>query len=290
MIAAFNRGFSIRANATVPQLFRPGYLLDYGIFSTTQIWYSVEAVQNTEIITLVMVFVLIDTTVNSNLTYRFNKQFVYTSSIGPNLTMTDPSFYDQYCFMAGVNSFVYNYTVIPDFTFTYPTMVLSCKQSAVPTTANYSINLTTLNLYYIACTAPDIYYLPLDNTCYATCPDHYYPSSPYCLICHYTCKNCTTNAVCATCLDLTGTYQTLVGDVCNCKTGYFDNGGGRCQLCNSSCVNCTVNQNNCTACHTGFYVNETYCKETCGDGVLYNLACDDGNVLSGDGCSEICMT
>ena len=96
-----------------------------------------------------MTFVLIDTTTTSNLTYRFEKQYVYASSIGANQTITTPSFYDQYCFMAGINSFVYNYTVIPDFTFTYPTMVLTSKQSAVPTTANFSLNVTILNLYYI---------------------------------------------------------------------------------------------------------------------------------------------
>ena len=47
IIAAFNRGFSIKTNLTVPQGFRPGYILDFGIYSTTQIWYSVEAVLNT---------------------------------------------------------------------------------------------------------------------------------------------------------------------------------------------------------------------------------------------------
>ena len=30
------------------------------------------------------------------------------------------------------------------------------------------------------------------------------------------------------------------------------------------------------------------CKEICGDGRLFNLACDDGNKISGDGCSSTC--
>lgn len=30
------------------------------------------------------------------------------------------------------------------------------------------------------------------------------------------------------------------------------------------------------------------CKETCGDGIAGTFACDDGNTLSGDGCSSVC--
>jgi cysteine-rich repeat protein len=31
--------------------------------------------------------------------------------------------------------------------------------------------------------------------------------------------------------------------------------------------------------------NGTTCSETCGDGYVINAECDDGNTLSGDGCS-----
>jgi cysteine-rich repeat protein len=30
------------------------------------------------------------------------------------------------------------------------------------------------------------------------------------------------------------------------------------------------------------------CKDICGDGKLFSLACDDGNKISGDGCSSTC--
>lgn len=30
------------------------------------------------------------------------------------------------------------------------------------------------------------------------------------------------------------------------------------------------------------------CVEICGDGIVINDPCDDGNVLNGDGCSEFC--
>lgn len=34
----------------------------------------------------------------------------------------------------------------------------------------------------------------------------------------------------------------------------------------------------------------TQCKEVCGDGINYGFyQCDDGNVISGDGCSSKCM-
>lgn len=93
---------------------------------------------------------------------------------------------------------------------------------------------------------------------------------------------------CAVCLDTLESTKTLAGDYCNCNLGYFDNGLGTCSLCNSTCVSCSVNENNCTACHTGFEVNNTFCVEICGDGILYNMACDDGNIVSGDGCSSTC--
>lgn len=43
-------------------------------------------------------------------------------------------------------------------------------------------------------------------------------------------------------------------------------------------------------CTTGFVANGTTsnCIEICGDGKLYNLPCDDGNLVNGDGCSSTC--
>ena len=31
------------------------------------------------------------------------------------------------------------------------------------------------------------------------------------------------------------------------------------------------------------------CIEICGDGLLYELPCDDGNIIDGDGCSSACQ-
>lgn len=64
---------------------------------------------------------------------------------------------------------------------------------------------------------------------------------------------------------------------------------GVCAQCpQDGCVECdsaTV----CTVCNDNiFYLDEDECQEICGDGVLYLLECDDGNVIDGDGCSSVC--
>ena len=44
----------------------------------------------------------------------------------------------------------------------------------------------------------------------------------------------------------------------------------------------------CTPCEdiVGYFTNEEYeCEDICGDGIIINKQCDDGNVISGDGCS-----
>jgi cysteine-rich repeat protein len=34
--------------------------------------------------------------------------------------------------------------------------------------------------------------------------------------------------------------------------------------------------------------NNGTCLEICGDGIVINMECDDGNIISGDGCSRYC--
>eukprot|EP00347_Sterkiella_histriomuscorum_P006839 403351236 len=83
---------------------------------------------------------------------------------------------------------------------------------------------------------------------------------------------------------------------------------GTCQRCNSRCKRCTgLQSNQCIQCypgallssklHTCTYCNELYglftneefeCEDVCGDGILINKQCDDGNVASGDGCNGDC--
>ena len=55
-----------------------------------------------------------------------------------------------------------------------------------------------------------------------------------------------------------------------------------------------TNVHNCTMCeelfpYKGYFTNEDKeCEDKCGDGILINKGCDDGNTISGDGCSQLC--
>jgi hypothetical protein len=89
------------------------------------------------------------------LVYKFDHQYVYTTSVaaafGTNVIYNPATsnFYDQYCFMAGITSFVYDYITAPSFTFSFPTMTLSSRHSIPPLPTippYYSMNITTLNL------------------------------------------------------------------------------------------------------------------------------------------------
>jgi cysteine-rich repeat protein len=61
---------------------------------------------------------------------------------------------------------------------------------------------------------------------------------------------------------------------CVCKVNYQLNASGDCEAL-SSCVQ-------------GFVYTVSFCKEICGDGLLFELECDDGNSDDGDGCSATC--
>lgn len=42
-------------------------------------------------------------------------------------------------------------------------------------------------------------------------------------------------------------------------------------------------------CKKGYHFKNGACTEICGDGILNKMECDDGNVLSGDGCDSSCI-
>ncbi len=41
-------------------------------------------------------------------------------------------------------------------------------------------------------------------------------------------------------------------------------------------------------CYDGFTLKDSNCSDTCGDGRVFTAACDDGNLIDGDGCSSSC--
>ncbi len=47
--------------------------------------------------------------------------------------------------------------------------------------------------------------------------------------------------------------------------------------------------NNTCVCKQYFSLSGLECTQICGDGYLFNLQCDDGNNINGDGCSSKCL-
>ena len=52
----------------------------------------------------------------------------------------------------------------------------------------------------------------------------------------------------------------------------------------------TVNTTSLLFCCVGYFMNSSVirCDEVCGDGMLFDLQCDDGNLIDYDGCSSSC--
>ena len=113
----------------------------------------------------------------------------------------------------------------------------------------------------------------------------------------------------------------LIGTNCQipkCSAGqyfkwnnFMDSNGntlGQCVDCHHTCGTCLGPlYNNCTSClpgqviqpgyncltctqmNPGLFTNEDLeCEDLCGDGVVLTKACDDGNLIDGDGCSSKC--
>ena len=70
---------------------------------------------------------------------------------------------------------------------------------------------------------------------------------------------------------------------------FFDSQQKRCLPCPQGCLSCESSYK-CTQCSVDFNFNiaSDLCIEFCGDGKRYNLPCDDGNNIDGDGCSRNC--
>lgn len=134
--------------------------------------------------------------------------------------------------------------------------------------------------------------------CYQCSSTYYYFNSSIlsCSPCSSHCLQCTNATYCNLCED----YYVL------------SNGGTSCLLpsipsvsCDDKCNYCLL-PHQCLQCLMGYYLNKSSqiclncdvklglqmqsdgCQEVCGDGMLINQECDDGNRISGDGCSVNC--
>jgi cysteine-rich repeat protein len=72
----------------------------------------------------------------------------------------------------------------------------------------------------------------------------------------------------------------------------MNNGTVSCLLCNATANYQIIPVNGVCQCMSHYVINESsICTELCGDGVIiipHYLYCDDGNLISGDGCSYAC--
>lgn len=160
---------------------------------------------------------------------------------------------------------------------------------------------------------------------YCGCPSQFYQSGSTCLACHALCYNCTGGNAnqCTSCPP--GPTHLDATNSCICGPGYYQHGTPRmcdacpyeCQECNglqgTNCITCNssnhrtlvgtscpcdtnytdVGRGLCDAvsCPAGYYLDlANQCSDICGDGFVYLSACDDGNTVSGDGCSSDCTT
>ena len=77
---------------------------------------------------------------------------------------------------------------------------------------------------------------------------------------------------------------------CACDYGHYISPMEVCAQCRiEGCLDCDSAEN-CVECdNNSYYLTDGgTCDEICGDGILFNLECDDGNTESGDGCSSSC--
>jgi cysteine-rich repeat protein len=102
------------------------------------------------------------------------------------------------------------------------------------------------------------------------------------------CITCNTLG-CTGCDAIFGFTLNPTTSICECNFGFFVNSMIVCEACTQlGCLNCLSNTN-CIQCDTTLFVlvNGT-CEDICGDGIVYTVACDDGNLVNGDGCSSTC--
>lgn len=118
---------------------------------------------------------------------------------------------------------------------------------------------------------------------------------PNCAFCDNStyCSACNTDFIVTSnhlnCVCAPGLYQVTGFCSClGCISAYRFNGSSvvTCLACNTAGYFQLVN--GICQCQSGFYLSETSCIEVCGDGRLFGYACDDGNLVNGDGCSNQC--
>jgi cysteine-rich repeat protein len=87
-------------------------------------------------------------------------------------------------------------------------------------------------------------------------------------------------------INVVSVCTTICGDGKKKLVESCDDGNSSQGLYTDGCVNCVEQPNwNCAG---GGVNNPDFCTPTCGNVRSGNEACDDGNTISGDGCSSLC--
>jgi cysteine-rich repeat protein len=151
------------------------------------------------------------------------------------------------------------------------------------------------------------YTISYNGNCVATCPPSSYYNGVTCVTCTsaqvWDGTKCvaippppaptpttTTTTTSSSSSSSSSSSTSLTGAIPSCPGGtYWDQQQLRCLPCSSGCASC-LNCDSCITCSVGFSLNAAgLCSEVCGDGKRFVLPCDDGNTISGDGCSSTCQ-
>ena len=169
------------------------------------------------------------------------------SSLRTNCTSCDSSSANPYLYSAMCNTgcqFGY-----------YPDVSMTCKSCTSPcascTNASTNACITCINGYY-----------QLNTTCYATCPNSFYPNATICSSCLSPCQTCSDKSTCLSCISNYYLFGSNCIDACPNGTAIIN--GTICQYCSSSCKTCqSSNSSSCTSCYTTTYLNGNTCISSC---------------------------
>ncbi|CAD8043829.1 unnamed protein product [Paramecium primaurelia] len=99
------------------------------------------------------------------------------------------------------------------------------------------------------------------NSC--LCNDNYYDIGvEICSQCHYSCLNCQNQDAnqCKSCTDQNISFRIYNGGICQCITGYYDDGtSANCKKCSIKCATCQNQSIICTQCPITRHLNGNQC-------------------------------
>lgn len=109
----------------------------------------------------------------------------------------------------------------------------------------------------------------LGNTCFATCPDTYYPRIFECVPCVGSCLTCYSELECKSCLPGKFLYYRTCVDACS--PGMTVINGNECLVCDAQCKTCS-SATFCTSCFPTNYLYNGSCYTICPNGTYRSIA------------------